>query len=170
MTQPVTAEIPREGLGKTIAHVAAILCADSFPTGERAALRRLDPNGPANLSFYRFAFRHLPQNWEGRQPDWMTLVAGIALMCPHSHRHDQPAGQVLAESGYAEARLERLLSAEDDMLRTLLLRAARFLAAKKQACNWGDLAWLLLATEPDRRENARLNIARAYYRNLKDKE
>lgn len=170
MTQQATVESPREGLGKTIGHVAAILCADSFPTGERAALRRLDPNSPASLAFYRFAFRHLPENWECRQSDWMALVAGIALMCPHTHRPDRPAGQSLAESGYAEARLERMLSAEGETLRVLLLRAARFLAANKQACNWTDLAWLLLATDHERREQARLNIARAYYRNLKDKE
>jgi CRISPR system Cascade subunit CasB len=166
MAETRAAEAPT--LAQAIGHIARVLAAADFPTGERAQLRRLDPDGPPGLAFYRFAFRHLPEGWERRPAAWMTLIAGIALMGDSAHRPDRPVGQALAEAGYAEARLERLLAAEAETLRTLLLRAARFLAAKGAACNWTDFAFLLeLGGDPER---ARLTIARGYYRNLKEKE
>jgi CRISPR system Cascade subunit CasB len=166
MAETQAAEAPT--LAQAIRHIARVLASADFPTGERAQLRRLDPAGPPGLAFYRFAFRHLPEGWERRPAAWMALVAGIALMGETAHRPDRPAGQALAEAGYAEARLERLLAAEGETLRTLLVRAARFLAAKGAGCNWTDFAYLLdIGGDPER---ARLTIARAYYRNLKEKE
>ncbi|QXP88315.1 type I-E CRISPR-associated protein Cse2/CasB [Methylococcus capsulatus] len=168
MTHPAPAdppETPSTSLASLIGHLAATIAAEHFPTGDRAALRRLNPDTPPNLAFYRFAFRHLPQNWENRRTAWTALVAGIALMCPKPHRPDRSVGLTLAETGYSEKRLERLLAAEGDTLHTLLLRAARFLAAKNESCNWTDFAHLLLDRNP---EKARLKIARDYYRNLKD--
>jgi CRISPR system Cascade subunit CasB len=168
MTQPRTAEAPPAppGLAQTVGRIAKVITADDFPTGERAQLKRLDPDGPPSLAFYRFAFRHLPEGWESRQAAWMTLIAGMTLMGRNPHRPDRPTGQALAESGYSEARLERLLAAEDETLRTLLLRAVRFLTAKNESCNWTDFGFLLgLRGDPER---ARLTIARSFYRNLKD--
>ena len=169
MTTAATAEtIPTSSLGQTVGRIASVIGADRFPTSERAQLKRLQPNASPSLAFYRFAFRHLPDGWERRPGEWMTLLAGLALMGQTAHRPDRPAGQALAETGYAEARLERLLAAEGDTLSTLLLRAARFLAAKNDSCNWTDFAYLLgLGGDPER---ARLQIARAFYRNLKDQE
>jgi len=168
MTHPASADLPETlstSLASLVRHLASTIAAEHFPTGDRAALRRLNPDAMPNLAFYRFAFRHLPQNWESRRAAWTALVAGIALMCPKPHRPDRSAGLALAETGYSEKRLERLLAAEGDTLHTLLLRAARFLAAKNEACNWVDFAHLLLDTNP---ENARLKIARDYYRNLRE--
>lgn len=171
MTLPAPAdkpETPSASLASLVKRLAATIDADHFPTGDRAALRRLNPDTPPSLIFYRFAFRHLPENWEAQREAWMSLVAGIALMCPNPHRPDRPVGLALAEVGYSEKRLERLLAGEGETLQTLLLRAVRFLAAKNQACNWVDFAHLLLAKDQDKQENARLKIARDYYRNLKD--
>jgi len=173
MTTPATAEAPAPAtpdLRQSIGHIAGVLASTEFPTGERARLRRLDPIQAPGLAFYRFAFRHLPDGWERHQPAWMTLVAGIALMGQTAHRPDRPAGQALAEAGYAESRLERLLAAQEATLYTLLLRAARFLAAKNASCNWVDFARLLLATNREPQESARLAIARAFYRHLKEKD
>jgi CRISPR system Cascade subunit CasB len=170
MSVPAAVETPAsdQNLSQIVGRIAHVITADDFPTSERAQLKRLDPSGPPSLAFYRFAFRHLPDGWESRQAAWMTLVAGIALMGHSAHRPDRPAGQALAESDYAEARLERLLAAEDETLRTLLLRVARFLTAKNDTCNWTDFAHLLrLRGDPER---ARLQIARHYYHSLKDKE
>jgi CRISPR system Cascade subunit CasB len=153
-------------LGQIIGQLAGLIATDHFPTGERAALKRLDPAGPPGLPFYRFAFRYLPENWERQQPAWMALIAGIALMCPNPHSPKRPVGLVLAEAGYSEKRLERLLAAEGETLHTLLLRAVRFLATKGEAVNWMDFARLLLTTDPDKREEARLRIARDFYRQL----
>ena len=157
-------------LAQTIGRVAQVLASDHFPTGERARLKRLDPGGSPALVFYRFAFRHLPEGWENHEPAWMTLVAGIALMGESAHRSQRPVGQALAEAGYAEVRLERLLAADSATLHTLLLRAARFLAAKNASCNWVDFARLLLATDHERHESAQLAIARTFYRHMKDRD
>lgn len=161
-------ENPAPSLASSIGHIAATLASEHFPTGDRAALRRQTPGTPPGLAFYRFAFKHLPPGWEASRDAWMAIVSGIALMGSQSHRPDQPVGRVLAEAGYSEKRLERLLAAEGETLHTLLLRAARFLAAKNLACDWAQFARLLLSTDEDKREAARLAIAREFYRNLKE--
>ena len=151
-------------LAQTTASVARVINAEDFPTGERARLKRWSPGTAPGLAFYRFAFRYLPEGWERKQEAWMTLLTAVALMCPDPHRPDLPLGRALADTGYAEARLERLLAAEGDTLHTLLLRAARFLRAKNASCNCTDFAYLLgLRGDPQR---ARLRIARDYYREL----
>jgi len=158
--------LPDQGLPSTIARIARVIGSDRFPAGDRAALRRMVPTQAAPLSFYRFAVRHLDVGWDADpelQKDWITIVAGIALMSPGAHRPDQRLGAVLAETKYSEARLERLLAAEGDIRRTLLLRAARFLAAKRAACNWVDAAQLLLTRDPEKREQIHRRIAKDYY-------
>jgi len=163
-------EPPPEEISTTIGRIAGVISSEHFPTGERAALKRLNFKRNPPLAFYRFAFNNLPGNWEKRKTEWMTIVAGMAIMCPEPHRLDRPLGKALAESGYSEARLDRLLSAEGEILSTLILRAARFLAAKGETCDWSDIARLLLTGDPDKREKARLRIADYYYHNLKSKE
>lgn len=155
-------------LAQAVGHIARVLDAEVFSTGERARLKRWSPGNRPSLAFYRFAFRHLPDDWERRQEAWLTLVTGIALMYPNPHRSDLPLGRALAEAGYAESRLERLLAAEGDVLQTLLLRAARFLRAKNSGCKWTDAAYLL-SVRGDSQE-ARLHIARAYYREMQRQE
>lgn len=146
-----------------IAHVARVIGSPDFPTGDRAALRRMSPGQPLPMAFYRFALRHLPENWETRLADWVTLVAGMAIMYPSIHRPDQGLGAALAEAGYAEARLERLLASEGDTRRSLLLRAARFAGAKGIAFNWADGARLLLTSDAEKREELHRRIARDFY-------
>jgi CRISPR system Cascade subunit CasB len=157
-------------LSGTIGRIAGVIGSDNFPTGERATLKRLVPGLLPSLTFYRFAFRHLPKGWEFQQPAWMTIVAGLALMCPRPHRQGRPAGRALAEAGYAESRLERLLAAEGEMLNTLLMRAVRFLAAKGESVNWTDFARLLLTRDRVKFEDIRLKIARDYYYPIREKE
>jgi CRISPR system Cascade subunit CasB len=154
----------------SIGRIAGIITSDGFPSGDRAALKRLSPGKPPPLAFYRFAFRHLPEGWEIQEKAWMTIVGGITLMFPHPHHPDRPVGRALAEAGFPESRLERLLDSDQDVLKTLLLRAARFLSAKMETINWNDFARLLLTKDPNKLEATRLKIARDYYRNLKKKE
>lgn len=130
-------------------------------------LRRMAPEQRPPLAFFRLACRSLPANWEAHRREWMTLVAGIALMCPRPHRADRPAGQTLAEAGLSESRLERLLAAEGEALSHILLRTAYFLGAKGVPVNWTDLARLLLVTaDREERETIRIGIARDFYRPL----
>jgi len=162
-----TLPIPEITLQSRIGQIAAALSSDRFPTGERAVLRRMNPGQLPPLAFYRFALRHLPEGWD-READtresWGTLVAGVALMSPNAHRPDRGLGRALAEAGYAAARLERLLAAEGDTRRSLLLRAARFLAAKSTSCNWVDAAQLLFTRDPDKRESLQRRVAWDFYR------
>ena len=152
-----------DSLARAIAHVAGTLSSEHFPTGERAALKRMTPGQPPPLYFYRFALRHLPDTWERDEADWITLAAGIALMAPHAHRPGSGLGKALGEGGYSESRLERLLQSEGDTRRTLLLRAVRFLAAKTRPFDWLDAARLLLTRNPEKREHVHRHIAREFY-------
>jgi CRISPR system Cascade subunit CasB len=157
---------PEATLASRIGQIAAVLGSDNFPPGERAALRRMGPSQLPPLAFYRFAGRYLPANWDrdaDTRDDWTVLVAGMALMSPHAHRPDRGLGSALAAAGYADARLERLLAAAGDTRRTLLLRTARFLAAKSEVCNWVDAAQLLLTRDPERREALHRRIAKDFY-------
>ncbi|RLJ19805.1 type I-E CRISPR-associated protein Cse2/CasB [bacterium endosymbiont of Escarpia laminata] len=169
-SQPEVVEKTPESLASIIGRISGLIASEHFPNSDRAALKRMNPKKEPPLSFYRFAFRHLSQNWQTQRKAWQAVLNGMALMSPHIHRPDQPLGKVLAEERYSEARLERLLGAGDEIQRTLILRAVRFLAAKKQAVNWVDIAYLLLTHEPDKRENLHMNIARHYYQNLESKE
>ncbi|MCU7928140.1 MAG: type I-E CRISPR-associated protein Cse2/CasB [Candidatus Thiodiazotropha sp. (ex Dulcina madagascariensis)] len=169
-SQPEALEETAKSLASVIGSISGLIASENFPNSDRATLKRMDPKKEPPLSFYRFAFRHLPQHWQAQRKTWQTILNGMALMSPPIHRPDQPLGKVLAEEDYSEARLERLLAAEDETRRTLILRAVRFLAAKKQPVNWTDLAGLLLITDADKREDLHMRIAGDYYRNLKDKE
>ena len=163
-------EAARPGLTSILGSIAATIAHPEFPSGDRAALRRMNPAIPPPLAFYRFAFRHLPETWDRQEGAWVTLVAGLSLMGPHAHRPGLAAGRALAEAGLSESRLERLLAADGDTMHALLLRLARFLGAKVQPLDWTDLAVLILSTDPAKREQSRLRIAREYYRSLRAKE
>lgn len=158
-------QVVETNLESRIGHLAGVICNERFPTGERAALRRMTPGQGLALSFYRFALAHLPSNWELNVDDWVAIVAGMAIMSPNAHRFDRGVGRALAEAAYSEARLERLLAAEAQTLRILVLRAARFLAAKSSPCNWTDFAQLLLTKDDEKRELLKRRIARDFYQN-----
>jgi len=152
-----------QGLGAVLARVASEVGRDTFSTGTRAALRRMRPEHPPPLVFYRLASDFLPGNWEATLPEWVTLIAGVALMSPGAHERSAAMGAVLAQEGYAEARLERLLSAQGATLRTLALRCTRFLASRGSPFNWMDMARLLLARDAGRREEINRKIAKDFY-------
>jgi CRISPR system Cascade subunit CasB len=166
---PATIEFP--DLNRSVARIAALLSSDLFPTGDRAALKRMTPEGDPPLAFYRFAFRYLPEGWERHSREWMTVVAGMAIMARNPHNPSQPTGKVLFEAGYSEKRLERLMAAKGELQQILVLRAARFLAAQGRPLNWSEFARLLLSRDRAKSESARHAIARDYYRHqTRDKE
>lgn len=150
---------------RAVVRITQIVGLADYSPGDRAMLRRWSPGKPFDLAFFRFAFQHLPQEWERRAEDWQTLTTAIALLSPDPHRPDVSFGKALALAGYAEGRLERLLATEGDIFRTLLLRAARFLRAKNVACNCVDISNLLGLTWD--REAARMRIARDYFSELR---
>ena len=78
---------------------------------------------------------------------------------------DNRLGAVMAGAGVSESRVQRLLTAREETLRVQLRLIARRLA------NSGNLPWrgfadMLLTTDDEQAENARLRIARDYWRAL----
>lgn len=66
-----------QSLARLIGQVAGMISSESFPSGDRAALKRLAPDRPPSLAFYRFCFLHLPEGWQKTSrlgkpcwPDW----------------------------------------------------------------------------------------------------
>lgn len=74
-----------EPLEAVIGRMAAVISSSTFPTGDRAALRRMVPAQPIPLTFYRFALNYCPSNWQYQRDDWLAITAGIALMSPAAH-------------------------------------------------------------------------------------
>lgn len=157
---------PSDGtaLEDRVTNLVRLLEAAEFPPRRRAELRRMTPGHRPPLAFLQLAYQALPEHWEEKSWAWMTLVAGIALMCPDPHRADRPAGRVLAEVGLSEYRLEQLLSCEGEALHRLLLGIARLLGARRLQVNWLDFACLLLESGPRGKDDIRLAIARDFYR------
>lgn len=148
--------------------IARVLAEDSFPTGDRAVLRRMMPDGEPPLALYRLVFRYrLPEYWTlelDSFQSWLAIIAGIALMSPSANTPEIGLGRALATASYSEQRLERLLASEGDIKRLLLLRAARFLGAKNTPFNWVDGASLLLTRDPERLRRTHVRIAADFYR------
>lgn len=162
-------------LSSIINRISAVIGSNNFPTGDRAALRRMTPDQPLPLIFYRFALRYLPSHWDHTPEEtrnWSTIVTSIAIMSPNAHNPTQGLGRALGQTGFSEARLERLLQSSGDTRRTLLVRAARFLAAKGTACNWVEGARLLLIPESNigAREHIHHRIAKDFYYSQQEAE
>jgi CRISPR system Cascade subunit CasB len=170
-TQSAATAPPRR---KIIASMAGQLGADHYATGERAALKRMDPDRPSSGA-YAAAVRLLLNadadaevKNDARLKRWTPLIHAMALMsgpghAPHGWRDEHAAGRVMFDSGYSEDRLRRLLEARGKTFDDLLSRMARFLAAKRAVINWTDLAPLVLDTEESEcAEKARLNLMRQF--------
>lgn len=146
--------------------------ADSFGTGPRAMLRRLDfraPGALADPALQRLLVEVLPEEWSGPQimRDWALLAHLLALAAPELHTGGVAFGAALHAAGFSESRLLRLLEADREGLTTVLPRACRFLAAKGQRLNPPDLIRLIRAAsgrDAAVLERVRTDIARAFYR------
>ena len=162
---------------------ATQVASENFQRGDLAQLRRMDPDAPDASAYWRLlADRGLLGNagWEGK---WALILHGIALMTRtagngaadrSAHDGHMPVGRALflgGESGrresghYSESRLNRLLTARGPILRTLLARMFRMMAAAGQPFDWGEMARFILYEDYDdeRAELARRRIARGYY-------
>ena len=162
---------------------AGQIAGENFQRGDLAQLRRMNPDAPDTAAYWRLmAERELlgSSSWEAK---WALILHGIALMtrtagsgvANHTayDRH-MPVGRALflggdsgrRESGYySESRLNRLLTARGPILRTLLARMFRMMAAANQPFNWGEMARFILyeGYNEERAEQARRRIASEYY-------
>ena len=162
---------------------AGQIAGENFQRGDLAQLRRMDPDAPDAAAYWRLmADRDLLGNpaWEAK---WALILHGIALMtrtagsevASRTANDGQiPVGRALflggdsgrRESGYySESRLNRLLTARGPILRTLLTRMFRMMAAANQPFNWSEMARFILyeGHSEEQSEQARRRIASAYY-------
>ena len=171
----------RQSWGVIAAGFARQMADESFRRGDLAELRRMDPDVPDAAVFWRLmASRNLLGNL-AVEAKWALILHGIALMTPTTggkngtaHNGIMPVGRALflggeverRESGYySESRLNRLLTARGPILRTLLARLFRMLAAANQPFNWSEMARFILNDDynEEQAEDIRRGIARAYY-------
>ena len=152
--------------------------------GDLAELRRMDPDEPDAAAFWRVMAQYsLLNSNEEVERKWGLIIHGIALMTPTNsgegnsataHNGSLPVGRALYLGGesqrgtgfYSEARLNRLLTSGGPMLRTLLARMFRMLAAGGVTFNWREMAQFILneGYDHDAAEQNRRRIAREYYR------
>ncbi len=151
--------------------------------GDLAELRRMDPDTPDPAVFWRLlAKEDLLVHAPAVERKWGLILHGIALMTPTNagdgdartaHNGHMPVGRALFLGGeawrdsgfYSETRLNRLLTAREEMLRTLLARMFRMLAGAGVSFNWREMARFIFNDSHDEAasEEARRRIARDYY-------
>lgn len=151
--------------------------------GELAELRRMDPDEPDAAVFWRLLAQYdLLNSGEAVERKWALILHGIALMTPANSGGDNPqtahdgytpVGRALflggeaqrAQGFYSESRLNRLLTAREGMLRVLLSRMFRMLAASRVSFNWREMAQFILneGYNEEAAEQGRRRIARDYY-------
>jgi CRISPR system Cascade subunit CasB len=160
-------------IGQIVARVAGQLGRAEFSTGERAALRRLDPDNPRAGIGTACRLLHLAgfdvvAASSDQLKRWTLALHAMALMSgPGVDPHDpsKRAGSAFAEAGLSEQRFTRLLCASGPAFREQIPRLARFLAAKGQRLDWEPIARLVLCEGRDEQtaEEIRLRLAAQYY-------
>lgn len=134
---------------------------------DRAALKRWSIGRPLPLAFFRLWLLEVDEELpaESQLTSWALIGWGLSLLSGR-HSPQRSLGRVLAESGLHEARLERLLQADDDLRPALLSAVMRFLAAKDETFDWTQAAAFLLTHDFEKREKIHRKIATDYYRHL----
>lgn len=176
-----TAEMtPRKkSWGDVAVRIANHIASEGFSRGDLAALRRMDPESPDAVAFWRLTARHDVLRGTESERRWGLILHGIALMTKtagdnaigrSAHVRGMPVGRALFNGGdssrttayYSESRFNRLLTARGPMLRALLARMFRMMSASDQGFDWYQMSQFILS-EGDRAERIRRTIARDYY-------
>lgn len=142
-------------------------------TGDRAALRRLDPEAPEGgigavcrvLIRAGVAVERLDVKDLRRAAHALHLLALLSGSGADPHDPRLPAGRGLAEARLSEARFRRFLTARGPAFRDQATHLARFLAGRGQRLHCGPLIRLLLVEgdDEDAAEAIRLELAAQYY-------
>lgn len=159
-------------LNRAVGHVASRMASGALSTGDLAELRRISLDAPVTPTLWRLLYDlgEAEQSGPTAERRWATLFMGMAY-CAGLHDYDMPLGRALAEAGWSEVRLTRLLEEQHERrLATRIRRMAQYLANKKQKANWADVARLLFFQSGEYADTVRLGIARAYYATLYRKE
>lgn len=178
----LTQETERRSWGDTAFALAAEIAGWRFSPGDRAELRRMDSDSPGPAVFWRLMAEHDLLGNLTLERKWALILHGIALMTPRNYEEGVPqsahdrstsvgcalflGGEAQREKGfYSESRLNRLLTARGDMLRTLLARTFRTLASAGVSFNWREMSQFILndGYNEEAAERARRRIASEYY-------
>ena len=170
--------------GDHAVHFAGVIA--TYPDHDRGALadlRRMDPDSDDPAVLWRLlASRDLLDTANPAvERKWALILHGIALMTRtagaddsrSAHSRDMPVGRALYLGGesaratafYNETRFNRLLNAREDMLRVLLGRMFRMVAASRVTFNWWEMANFIRNADfdDDAAERSRRRLAREYY-------
>lgn len=128
--------------------------------GEKAAARRM--NGQGAPVFWRQVAR-LGIPWR-EEEGWLLFTRMVAVLTPASaegsiHEAQRPLGAVLADEGFSEQRLARLLAARGDARVEALERAIRMIARSRPRLDVIDIARAVHGQGGNR-------LARDYYTRL----
>ncbi len=142
--------------------------------GEAAELRRIDPESPSCPAFWRVMTVWIAPE-ERLSPDqetrWAMILSGMARMKSLLPLPGPTLGKALAESGFKERRLERLLRTRDSKnLSDQVRRVAGYLASRGVPVNWIDFAYFILTSDPEKREEKNRKVAADYYYAINQKE
>lgn len=149
--------------------IAGRLANPEFGTGALASLRRGDPSTVRDAPSFHRLVRDVPDSDLDADGAirWATAVHVLALAArPGSGTKASDVGAALADAGFSESRLGRLLASRGAAFRDQAALAARLLHARDAACTPTELAELALVEERAERraERLRFRIARGYYR------
>ena len=160
--------------GDVITNTVEAIEATEMSTGDKASLRRMNPASPNSAVFWKL----MSQRGISRNADiykWGLIMHGIALMSHAAGQAHNPrirVGRALYEGDgsrppfYSEDRLSTLLAARGPALHRILARLFRMVSSQRSAFNWREMAWFILneGSDEERANEARIEIARAYYR------
>ena len=172
--------------GDHAVHFAGVIA--TYPDHDRGALadlRRMDPDSDDPAVLWRLlASRDLLDTASPEvERKWALILHGIALMTRtagadldsrSAHSRNMPVGRALylgieaarATAFYSETRFNRLLNAREDMLRVLLGRMFRMVAAGRVTFNWWEMANFIRNADfgdGEAAEVSRRRLARDYY-------
>ncbi len=141
-------------------------------SGDIAELRRLDPDNPGIPAFWKIMVSSIGDEGlalaggldrDEAEKRWAVVLSAMAAMANQSVQ-GRKLGDALADGGYSELRLNRLLRATGHTLRGLTREMTRFLTAKGEFFDLLDLARLVFSDGKTWSESYRREIARAYYK------
>ena len=167
-----TAKVSVHGrVRETVRHIARELEQEAIAPGDRAAMRRIRPGEIGGPAFWKVAIRYLEPAGLLADADsslrrrqelyWSTILASMAEGPPFGARS---LGRALADAGVTEARVLRLLRAQDDALLDAARTVAHQLAAQGSEFDWSDMVELLSSDSAPHAEAVRRRIAYDYYR------
>lgn len=144
----------------------------ALSSADMAQLRRLSAQKPYSSALWKILLQcNVPEKWAGgrnqaqKEKQWAALIGAMA-QSPASHDPKTRFGTALAQSGWSELRLVRLLESRDEQLDALFRQMAAYMASKGLSLDWSEAGQLLFWQEGETAESIRQDIARAYYRAL----